>query len=552
MPNQPSIDSPNYVFDTRLNRRHLLKMAAGASAAVPALKLSGNAFAQDDASPTPVLGGTATVIVAANPDSWDLTKSTWVTWQAVCFLYDTLLVFDDQETLMPNLATAWEVSEDGLTYTLTLREGVQFHDGTTFDSESVRVNIQRHLDKPDSGFYATYEPVDHMEIVDPQTIKIILKQVTPSFALTGFAGWGALQLSPASYADQGGDNYGNPPIGTGPFKFVSYEPGSNIQYERFDDYWNGAPYLDKVEVKVIPDTSVQLTELEAKTSDAAIIGAKDVATAQDEGISVISKIAPGVCNVSMNVSRGATAELAVRQAICQAIDRQAMLDALVYGYGELSWAGVTSNSIFYTEDVSTWTYDPDAAEATLEAAGWVKGDDGMRSRDGEKLSVHILSTDFTDWALYNQTFQDMLKQIGIDSSISSLEWNAFLDQWRENQGDWDVTFMSQGSLFASTSPIQCSWYPDAYWTVTQIDDATDPTLVEVATKLQALQDEFQVTLDIDRQKEIAKEAQQIFYDNALTLFLWHSASLTAVLPRVKNYNLTFEGRIIELTKAWIE
>ncbi|CAN5550114.1 ABC transporter substrate-binding protein [soil metagenome] len=541
------LEKTGRLLETSLNRRKLL-MTTAAGALLPVLANPALTFAQD----TPKSGGTAGLVVGANPASWDLTKSTWVTWQAVCFLYDRLVTFDDNENLIPGLALSWEISEDGLEYTLKLRDGVLFHDGTPFDAEAVKFNIQRHIDKPDSGFYTVYEPVDHVEVVDTLTAKIVLKEIRPNFIYEGLAQWGALQLSPTSYAAQDPDNYGSPPVGTGPFIFDSYEPGSLIKYKKNEAYWAGSPLLDGIEVKVIPEPAVQLTELEAGTTDAIIVSPKDVQTVQDDGLEVQQRISPGVCLVSLNTSKGVTQELAVRKAIAMAVDRDTMIEALLYGFGAKSRAGVTEESPFYNADIPEIAYDPAAAGALLDEAGWVLGDGDIRQRDGQSLTVNILSTDFTDWALYNQAIQEQLKAVGIDSTISSLEWNAYLDQWRENQGDWNVSYHSQGSIMAATSVIQASWYPDAYWSVNQIDDATEPDLIEVRTQLQALQDEFEVTLDDARRKAIAKEAQTLYQDNQLSVWLWHAASITALQPRLHDYQLTHSGRVLELPTAWVD
>ncbi|MGH2549595.1 MAG: ABC transporter substrate-binding protein [Thermomicrobiales bacterium] len=541
------LEKAGHLLETSLNRRKLL-MTTAAGALLPVLANPALTFAQDN----PKSGGTAGLVVGANPASWDLTKSTWVTWQAVCFLYDRLVSFDDNENLIPGLALSWDISEDGLEYTLKLRDGVLFHDGTPFDAEAVKFNIQRHIEKPDSGFYTVYEPVDHVEVVDTLTAKIVLKEIRPNFIYEGLAQWGALQLSPTSFAAQDPDNYGSPPVGTGPFIFDSYEPGSLIKYKKNEAYWAGSPLLDGIEVKVIPEPAVQLTELEAGTTDAIIVSPKDVQTVQDDGLEVQQRISPGVCLVSLNTSKGVTQELAVRKAIAMAVDRDTMIEALLYGFGAKSRAGVTEESPFYNADIPEIEFDPAAAGAILDEAGWVLGDGDIRQRDGQPLSVNILSTDFTDWALYNQAIQEQLKAVGIDSTISSLEWNAYLDQWRENQGDWNVSYHSQGSIMAATSVIQASWYPDAYWSVNQIDDATEPDLIEVRTQLQALQDEFEVTLDDARRKAIAKEAQTLYQDNQLSVWLWHAASITALQPRLHDYQLTHSGRVLELPTAWVD
>ncbi len=491
-------------------------------------------------------GGTARVAVAANPASWDLTKSTWPTWQSVHFMVDRLLVLDEDEELQPCLVTDWEISEDGMEYTLHLRDDVTFHDGEPFNAEAVKFNIERHIESGDSASYTTYEPVDHIEVVDDYTAKIVLRELKVFFAYNGLALWGAMQISPKAASSGSFDDH---PIGTGAFKFDSYEPGSSIKYVRNDDYWNGAPLLDGIEVRIIPETNVQLVELQAGTIEVIGLDAKDVGTAKDAGATIETTTAPGVQFISINVSREPTSDLAVRQAIAYAIDRDTIIDQVLFGYAEKSRAGVNSNSPFYTEDVPMIDYDPDKAEQILEDAGWTKGDGGIRKKDGKPLSVSILSSDFAGWGLYNQIIQEQLKKVGIDSEISTLEWNAYLDQWRENQGDWNVTYHSQGSVIASASAIQASWAPESYWSITQIDDATTPELQQIATELQTLSDNFEMELDSDKRKDIAKRAQMLFQENQLTVWLWHGASLMAIQPKLTGYTLSHAGRIIELDKA---
>jgi peptide/nickel transport system substrate-binding protein len=526
-----------------MSRRRLLQTAAGSTLVAPMLGRPWSSLAAQEA------GGTVTIIVGANPASWDLTKSTWETWRAVTFLYDRLLTFDEAEELQPALATAWEVSEDGLEYALTLRDDVTFHDGTPFNAEAVQVNIQRHLDQPDSASYAVYEPIDEIEITGDHSLVIRLKDVHPNFAYEGLAQWGALQLSPTAFAE-GSAAFDAHPVGTGPFMFESYEPGSEIRYVRNESYWGGAPPLERVVVRVVPEPSVQLVELESGNVDICEILPQDVVAMEERGLTVEQNIAPGAHFVSLNVSQAPTNELAVRKAIARAIDRDAMIETLLFGYAEKSRGGVNSASAFYSDEVPMIEYNPEEAGQILDEAGWVMGDDGVRQRDGQPLTINLLSTDYLNWGLMNQVLQEQLAAIGIASEISSLEWNAYLDQWRENQGGWNVTYHSQGSLMARTEAIQASWIPNDYWTITQVDDATDDDLVALAEELQALADEFVTTLDEARRKEIAVEAQTLFQENQLTAWLWHQAEIIAIQPDIEGYELSHAGRVYELAKAW--
>src|SRR5215207_3263303 len=253
-----------------------------------------------------------------------------------------------------------------------------------------------------------------------------------------------------------------------------------------------------------------------------------------------------------HVSQPPTNELAIRKAVAHAIDRDTIIESVLLGYAEKARAGVTTTSPFYNEDLPMVEYDPEEAGRILDEAGWVMGAEGVRERDGQKLTLNQISTDFENWGLFNQIIQEQLQAIGINSEISTLEWNAYLDQWRENQGGWNVTYHQQGTQVAATEAIEAGWTPDDYWTITQIDDATDPDLVAVRDRLQELWDEWQVTLDADRRQELATEAQTIYQDNQLAAWLWHRAYIHAFQPRLKDYRLTDIGRLVELDKAWIE
>jgi peptide/nickel transport system substrate-binding protein len=311
------------------------------------------------------------------------------------------------------------------------------------------------------------------------------------------------------------------------------------------------PAIEQIIVRVIPEPSVQLIELQSGNVDITQIQPIDVAAVEEAGVTVESNIAPGAHFVSLNVSEAPTNELAVRQAIARAVDRDAMIESILFGYAEKSRAGVTSGSAYYSEDVPMIEYDPEEAGRILDEAGWVMGANGVRERDGQPLIVNLLSTDNLNWGLMNQIIQEQLAAIGIGSEISSQEWNAYLDTWRENQGGWNVTYHSQGSPIARIRAIQASFIPNDFWTITQIDDATDEDLIALAEELQAIADEFNSTLDDARRYELAVQAQNLFQEHQLTVWLWHGATLTAIQPDVQGYELTHAGRIVELTNATV-
>jgi peptide/nickel transport system substrate-binding protein len=253
----------------------------------------------------------------------------------------------------------------------------------------------------------------------------------------------------------------------------------------------------------------------------------------------------------MNVTVPPTTELAVRKAIARAIDRNTIMQKVLFGLPEKALSGTPKNSPYYSADVPGVEYNPQEAGNILDQAGWTMGPNGIRQRDGQPLSLHILSTDFTDWGTYNQIFQDQLKAIGIDSQITTAEWNTYLSTWRENKENWNVTYHNQGSSFNSTTPIDASWAPSAFWNICQIGKATDPATKAISDQLEAINQQFLQTPDVAKRKDLAKQAQTIYADQQLVAWLWFSPSLVGVQQRVKSYDLNEHGRVIGLTKAYL-
>jgi len=544
---------------TRYSRRALLRGAAAVGLALPALEalpvgampaVLPAAGGTISAAPRRA-GGTAIVAVNASPTSWDLTKADWVTWQGVNALYDTLLVLDDQDQLQPNLVERWNTSEDGLVWDLRLRSGVSFHDGTPFNAEAVKFNFERHMTRQDSRYYDPFKWIDRIETPEPLNARVYLKEMRADFGYE-LAQWGALQVSPEAF-QRLGDRYGTAPVGTGPFKFKAYEPDSHIDYVRNETYWGGAPKLDGLRIRIIPEANIRLTELQGRTVDVVYgLEPKDVQSLQDAGIKVERRVTPGSQMISLNTSQGPTAELAVRRAIARAVDRDTIIAKVLFNQPEKARAGAPTGSPYYHGDLPMVEYNPDEAGKLLDEAGWKMGAGGMRERNGQPLFVNILSTDANNWSLFNQIIQEQLKAIGIDSQIQSYEWGTMLDYWRENKGEWHVSYHSQGSTLYATSPIPAAWDPDNFWNICQIKRATDPQLMQVAEDLRAVYKEWQQTSDLEKRKALARRAQQLYSDNQLVVWMWHTPTLIGVAPRLKNYRLTYNGRVVWLPEAEVE
>lgn len=507
-------------------------------------------YPQDDAR----RGGWVTVMQPADVSSWDYNQTTWPSMINVDPLFDTLLIMDENENLQPNLAESWEISEDGLEYIFNLRQDVTFHDGTPFNAEAVIFNVQRHIDTEDSFSHVALSRVTAMEALDEYTVKITIGEPNGDFIYDVAVGTGSHQVSPTAYAN-GREAFAQHPVGTGPFMFESYEPQSEIRYVRNENYWKGAPLLDGLIYRINSDNIARVIELQSGNVDYIDGFQADDALdlQQDETFTVLTPVTPGVSLISFNLSRPPTSELAVRRAIAHAVDFATIIEEVYFGFSVRSRGGVTPTSPYFSDDLPPIPeYNPELAKQILEDAGWALADDGFRYRNGEKLVVNLISSDFADWGRNNVIYQQALTEIGIDAPIKTMEWNAMLDEWRENQGNWNAGHHSQGCPFAVQCAIQASWKPQDFWTINQIDDATEPDLVEVRAQLQDLADRFVASVDLEERKQIAHEAQRIFLEQQLSVWGWHSPWFLAYNNRVKDIRWTYGDRIPQFHEAWIE
>jgi peptide/nickel transport system substrate-binding protein len=511
-----------------------------------------------------VEGGTLIMMNSADVIAWDQSRTTWPSIRNVRPLYDSLLTVDDNDNLLPHLATSWEISEDSLEYTFHLRDGVMFHDGTPWNAHAVIFNIQRILDDPDARGHVRMSKVVEMEAIDDYTAWIKIGEPNGDFIYEVAVGTDSYQISPAAWGEDGSTFHENP-VGTGAFMFKSHEPQSEIQYVANPNYWQGAPLLDGLTIRIHGDNTVRLIEIESGNVHYIDgIDPDDVYRLQeDTDLVVNAPIGPGVSMISINVSRYPMSELSLRYALAHAVDFEAIIDEFQYGYATRSRGGVSPNSPYFTEDLPERPpYDPVRAGEILDEAGWLLADDGFRYRDctddtvncedgKERLVVNIISADFALWGLYNEIYQQYLTDIGVDAPIKTAEWNAMLDEWRENQGNWTFGHHSQGGFFAVMLAIEAAWKPDAFWSIYQIDDATEPYLIEVAEELQAIGDAFSAATDLEVRKELSHRAQTIFLEQQLTIFGWHTPRFNVITPNVEGMLFEMSGRIPLFHRAWL-
>jgi peptide/nickel transport system substrate-binding protein len=383
------------------------------------------------AAPSAQRGGTLSYGLYQSPDQLDPNLSPYRPSQIVFFqIFDTLIIRDKKDkSFKPHIASSWTISPDGRVYTFKLRPGVRFHDGTPVDAAAVKFNFDRTHDPKLAtriadvavGFY------DHAVVVDPLTVEIHLKG--PWAPFLDAASLYYRLVSPAAVRKYGDAEFGTHPVGSGPFRFVEWVPNDHITLARNDAYTWSAPtanhpgpaYVDGVTFRIIPEDATRVAALENGE-----VQAIDTAPARDlERLARTGRFhalvgfAPGrPFSFAINVTKSPTDELPVRQALEYGINRAGIVN-IVYGpYQKLgaylpAYGDLTPYTWGYDKTAGIYDFNPSKAKRLLDEAGWKPGPDGIRQKNGARLSIPL-----GDWDHgAPEVMQEQLRAIGIDLKV---------------------------------------------------------------------------------------------------------------------------------------
>ncbi|MDD2206068.1 MAG: glutathione ABC transporter substrate-binding protein [Aminobacterium sp.] len=366
---------------------------------------------------------------ALGMDPQDLTDTPS---EEVCHsIYEGLVSFDEEMKIQPRLATSWDISEDGKTWTFHLREGVTFHSGTPFNAEAVKKNFDRIL----SGKYkrsSLYAPiVDSVEVKDEYTVVFNLKTSFGAF-LNILSHTAGLILDPKG-VDENRDFVRNP-SGTGAFMLDEWLQGDYIALKAYDKYWGGKPKLKKVIFKTIPEDSARAMMMETGEIDVAEqVPPQDVARLK-ESKKIDMRIGPSVMVqfLALNCQDEILKDVKVRQAIFMAIDREAICKNIMMGFATPVNSMVAPLVNGYSE-VEGLPYNPEKAKALLAEAGWKDSNgDGILEKDGKTLHVKLLTHGRNTPALkIPEAVQAYLSKIGMDAKMAVMDWGTFLAETRK-------------------------------------------------------------------------------------------------------------------------
>jgi len=466
----------------------------------------------------------------------------------MAFVYDYLTRLDRNPSsgaweVKPLLAQSWEIP-DPTTVQFKLQPNVKFHDGTDFNSEAVRWNLERMMTHPKSSAKNHTSTIEAIETPDPLTVRLKLKAPSPALFvnLSADADNSTAMVSPTWGKQAGDQGMATGAVGTGPFRLTEYQPSNQITYKKFDGYWKqGAdgkplPYLDEVTVKPNQDWNAALVQLRSGEFDIMWgLAGKDIPTVQSNPdlehipapwaatmYQIVFNAQPGKQFAGENMKK-------VRQAFNYALDREAIAKALGAGIGEANYQHLVPGQIGYSDKTVKYEFNLEKARQLMAEAGYA---------DGIDVTVDFISRPEDTQNI--QLYQQMLQQIKVRMTLQPSERVAWVQKMLS--GDYAMgTFLSGvrpdpdlvlGYRFAKGGPGNY-----ALWETPELDK---------------LFEEGRTTYDTAKRQEVYEKASNIIGEEAYVGFVWRRSGAAAMRKTVQGFVPVWGGVISNSTEYWLD
>lgn len=505
-----------------------------------------------ESSGTPTVGGELIIGSIQEPDS----LNPWLTGLTVGLevenlIYDSLTRVNPEGTHIPMLVTEVPsvenggISEDLRTYTYTLRDDVTWHDGTPFTAADVLFTYEA-ISNPEVNALSRsgFDLIESVEAPDEYTVVFNLNTPNVAFLET----WGYRGILPKHIfegTDMNTSEFNRAPsVGTGAYKFVEWISGDRVVLERNEEYYQEGGYIDRIEYRIIPNSDTLLTAMETGEIDMRfVLSAEHVAIAQGfEDFVVYGTPAHSYFHFTINTGDEILGDTAVRQALTYGLNKQAITETILRNLYQPHGSPVAQPSWVHVDHTDRFAFDPDAARALLDEAGWVEGEDGVRTKDGAPLELTLLNIAGDSERLQVvQLAQAQWAEIGVQVNIENVDAATFVaamtsQDFQFAYGFWGFSVDPSGynERWLSTSPGQWLNY-------------NNPTVDEL------LLDALEIS---DREERAAKyaEFQDIVVEDATNIFLYNRVFYDAVKERVQGFvpNTSSSTNMWNGHEWWIE
>lgn len=386
------------------------------------------AASSDAAAQSASVGGERLVLARGGDiDKLDPHQATaHQTYQTLELVYDNLFELDQELNVEPALATGWEYNEEGTELTITLREGITFHDGSAFDSADVKASIERILDESNAAI-SRANLLSIEEVLAPDPLTVVLELSEPDATLP--AAFTDLNTTMLSSDDIEAGTVAREPNGTGAFKWGQWIQGQSVTLDANPDYWFGVPNIEGVDIRVVGDQFSILAGLRAKQYDIGVISSPAVVQQVGDNLKVAKATSISYWPLMMQTTKEPFTDKRVRQAIACAIDREQTINAAVLGQGKVT--GPFTLPAYATDPFDGLPcegVDLEMAKELLTEAGYP---------DGFTVTTSILSGDDPTAQNIAQSLKSQLAQIGVNLELQSMEANVYVARWL--QGDFETS-----------------------------------------------------------------------------------------------------------------
>jgi ABC-type transport system substrate-binding protein len=496
----------------------------------------------------PKRGGTLTISLGTDPRTLDCQHCSGIPNLGIILLISETLTrihpVGGEPKVLPVLATSWEVSpDDPHIWIFHLREGVKFHDGTPFNAEAVKVNIERMLNPENkAGGRWAFTMITSVEAVEEHTVKITTDQ--PFAPLPSQLAYSVMCINGATQLEKlGEENYYTHPIGTGPFKFVHHKKGEEVRLEANEEYWGGRPYFDAIVMKPIPETASRILALEAGEVHVAYhVPPRDAQRIRDNpalGIDIVTPPQQRIIFMGMNMQWGPFKDKRVRKALNYAVDKQAIIDNLFLGLTQPMDSPLPPVSLCYSP-AKEYEYNPDKARELLAEAGYP---------DGFKVTLHYGTGRYLLDTEVVEAVAAYLADVGIEVEVIALEWATYGAERDKPVEETELQMFFIGWGLPTLDPdLGMMDFRKEAWPPMGMNNMFYSNPDELLPLVEAQRG----STDPEERCELVKRAQEIVMEDAPMLFLYYEPQIHAKRKEVKDLIISVTEMVDQMHQTWLE
>jgi ABC-type transport system substrate-binding protein len=461
-------------------------------------------------------------------------------------IYSRLYTFDADMHLQPDLATSYETSQDGLSWTFKLKQGVKFHDGTPFDATAVKVNLERLADpqpttpRPNGGTWRQY--LQTVTVADPYTVTITTKK--PVGALLNYLAHGSGGMISPTALKQYGDNIGLHPVGSGPYQVKEFVPSQSLTLQRYEGYHATKPRIQTLIMKAVLEPAARVAALQTGEADVIYdVPPLDAQRLASNGnISVIQRHSLRGYYIGLDLLRPQFQDKAVRQALNYAVDKASIIKALFFGFATKMDSPFAPDLFTYTS-VMSYDYNPTKARDLLTSAGWSPGPDGIFHKGDLKLAGNLLIAEgeYPQDIQVGQAIQSQLKQFGMDLQLKKVEASVRISNYLQSpnvtsaNAQYDTYFWAYNPSNGDPGSVMSlfDWRtntldkPVSNWDMVFYNNAQVNDLITKG----------ETTTDQEARKQIYGDIQRIVMDDAPYIYLYVPDGIIATRKNVTGVKL---------------